>query len=282
MIIDSHQHFWNFDWLHYAWPTEEEKKIYRNIEASELEPLLKKAGIDKTITVQADDSYADTVYMLDTAEKKDWVAGVVGWVPLNKPDEAHRKLEEFTKNPYFKGVRHLIHMYEDTNWIVKNEVIEGLKVLASFNIPFDFVAIFPDHLNHVPTLAEKIPNLKLVIDHLAKPPIKEKKIEEWALQMSRVAEYPNVYTKVSGLNTAAHWDTWSFEDLNPYLDVAFDLFGANRLMFGSDWPVANLAGGYLKVLNEIKKALGERTKEELDHFFWKTANEFYHLKLENN
>jgi L-fuconolactonase len=277
MRIDAHQHFWNLEKVAYPWLVPAYGSIYRTIEASELEPLLKANGIDKTVIIQAMDSYEDTEYMLETAAQHEWVAGVVGWVPLNKPSEAKKKLEQYTKNPLFKGIRHLIHEEKDPNWVVQAEVIEGLKVLASYGLTFDVVAVLPEHLQHVQTLAEKIPNLKMVIDHLAKPPIKDKQMEPWASLMKEAAAYPNVYAKLSGLNTAANWDSWSAIDIKPYIDYAFDLFGAERLMFGSDWPVANLAGDYAKVWLETLKALEGRAPAEIDAVLGDTAVQFYGL-----
>ncbi|KQX45386.1 amidohydrolase family protein [Paenibacillus sp. Root444D2] len=277
MRIDAHQHFWNLDKVAYPWLVPAYGPLYRTIEAPELEPLINDAGIDKTVLVQAMDSYEDTDYMLETAAKYDWVAGVVGWVPLNKPDEAAKKLELYTKNPVYKGVRHLIHEEQDPDWVVQDNVIEGLKVLASFGMTFDVVAVLPRHLEHVPTLAEKVPNLKIVIDHLAKPPIKDGQMEPWASQMKKAASYPNVYAKLSGLNTAADWESWSAADIKPYIDYAFEIFGAERLMFGSDWPVANLAGDYAKVWKETNKALEGRSKSEIDAVLGHTAANFYRL-----
>jgi L-fuconolactonase len=277
MKIDAHQHFWNLDKVEYPWLVPAYGSIYRNIEADELEPLIKAAGIDKTVIIQAMDSYADTDYMLETGAKFDWVGGVVGWVPLNKPDEAARKLEIYTKNPLFKGVRHLIHEEKDPNWVVQDEVIEGLKILAAFGLTFDVVAVFPNHLKLVPLIAEKVPNLRMVIDHLAKPQIKDQLMEPWASELKAAASYPLVYAKLSGLNTAANWDNWSAADIKPYFNHAFDVFGANRLMFGSDWPVANLAGNYSKVWEETNKMLEGRTQTEIDAVLGGTAISFYNL-----
>ncbi|MGO4269996.1 amidohydrolase [Paenibacillus sp. TAF58] len=277
MRIDAHQHFWNLDKVAYPWLVPAYGPLYRTIEAAELEPLIKVAGIDKTVIVQAMDSYEDTDYMFETAARYDWVAGIVGWAPLNKPDEAAKKLEQYTKNPLFKGVRHLIHEEQDPDWVVQNDVIEGLKVLASFGLTFDVVAVLPRHLEHVSTLAEKVPNLKLVIDHLAKPPIKDGQMEPWASQMKKAASYTNVYAKLSGLNTAADWENWSAADIKPYMDYAFQIFGAERLMFGSDWPVANLAGDYTKVWKETNKALEGRSSAEIDAVLGHTAAQFYRL-----
>lgn len=144
---------------------------------------------------------------------------------------------------------------------------------------FDVVSVLPEHLRHVPTLAEKVPDLKMVIDHLSKPMIKEKQMDPWATQIKEAAQYPNVYAKVSGLNTAADPENWSAADLKPYIDYAFDVFGADRLMFGSDWPVANLAGDYLKVWNETNRALEGRSDDEIAAILGGTANKFYNLNL---
>jgi L-fuconolactonase len=277
MRIDAHQHFWNLEKVKYPWLVPAFGPIYRTIEAAELEPLLKANGIDKTVIVQAADSYEDTEYMLETAAQYEWVAGVVGWVPLNKPDEAAKKLEHYTKNPLFKGIRHLIHDEKDPNWVVRPEVIEGLKVLASFGLTFDVVAVLPVHLQHVATLAEQIPSLKLVIDHLGHPPIKDKLMEPWASLIKKAAVYPNVYAKLSGLSTLADWESWSSEDIKPYIDYAFDIFGAGRLLFGSDWPVANLAGDYTKVYSETNKALKGRSQAQIDAVMGETAIQFYGL-----
>jgi len=274
--IDAHQHFWNLDQVAYPWLTSEFGPIYRTIEAPELEPLLQAAGIDQTVIVQAMNSYEDTDYMLHTASQYDWVAGVVGWVPLDRPDEAAKKLEQYSRNPVFKGVRHLIHEEKDPDWVVQDKVIEGLKVLAGFGLTFDVVAVFPNHLKHVPTLAEKVPELRMVIDHLAKPQIKERRMAPWSDQLKAAASYPQVNAKVSGLNTAAA-ENWSAADIKPYIDYAIDLFGADRLMYGSDWPVANLAGDYGNVWSETNRALQGRPQGEIEAILGGTAVSFYSL-----
>jgi L-fuconolactonase len=275
MIIDAHQHFWNLEKVAYPWLVPAYGSLYRTIEAAELEPLLKANGIDKTVIVQAMDSYEDTDYMLETAAQFDWVAAVVGWVPLNKPAEAAKKLKEYTQNPLFRGIRHLIHEESDPNWLIQAEVIEGLKQLAYLGLTFDAVAVLPKHLLHVATIADKIPDLKIVIDHLGKPPIKDKQMEPWASLIKQAGAYPNVYAKLSGLNTAADWESWSAEDIQPYINYAFEIFGADRLMFGSDWPVANLAGDYSKVWIEMNKAFEGRSEAEIDAVLGGTAIEFY-------
>ncbi|MCC3374727.1 amidohydrolase family protein [Cohnella sp. REN36] len=274
--VDAHQHFWNMEKLSYPWLIPAYGPIFRTFEAPELEPQLRSAGMDKTVIVQAANAFEDTDYMLETAEAYDWVGGVVGWVPLDRPDEVSRKLEAYAKNPYLKGVRHLIHEEPDPDWVIRPEVIEGLKVLAQFNMSFDVVAVFPNHLKHIPTLAEKVPNLRMVIDHLAKPPIKDRGWEPWAGQLAAAAASPNVYAKISGLNTAAS-EKWSAAELQRYTDYAIEVFGASRLMFGSDWPVAILNGDYASVWRETNALLEGRTREEIDAILGGTAVEFYRL-----
>lgn len=279
MVIDAHQHFWNLDKIRYGWLEQSGvAPIRRTIEAPELEPQLRAAGIDKTVLVQSLDSYEDTDYMLEIAARYEWVAGVVGWVPLDRPDEAARKLAQYAQNRLFKGVRHLIHDEADPDWVVREEVIEGLKVLASFGMSFDMVAVFPNHLKHVPTLAEKVPGLHMVIDHLAKPPIRGGEWEPWASQLARAASYPGVYAKISGLNTAADWESWTSESFRPYIHFAIERFGADRLMYGSDWPVCTLAGDYAKVWRETKRALADCSKRELEAIVGGTATAFYRLQ----
>lgn len=279
MKVDAHQHFWNLDKVEYPWLVPEYGPIYRTFEAPELEPQLRAAGIDKTVLVQSMDSYEDTYYMFEVAASYDWVGGIVGWVPLLHPDESGKKLEEFTRNPLFKGMRHLIHTEEDPDWVVQDTVIEGLKVLASFRLTFDVVAVFPNHLRHVPTLAEKIPCLRIVVDHLAKPPyLDPAAMQVWREQFAAAACYPNVYAKVSGLNTAAgNPEGWTANDIRPAIDFALEHFGPQRLMFGSDWPVAILAGDYAKVWDETNKTLAHLAPHERESILGKTAAAFYGL-----
>lgn len=277
MNVDAHQHFWNLERVAYPWLSGADGPIFRTIEAPELEPQLRAAGMDRTVLVQAANSAEDTAYMLEVADRYEWVGGVVGWVPLCDPDEAGRQLERLCRHPKFKGVRHLIHNEADPDWVVQDRVLAGLEVLASFGLPFDVVAVFPHHLRHVPTLAERVPGLRMVIDHLAKPPIRTREMEPWAGQLAAAAAYPQVYAKVSGLNTAADWETWGAADLLPYVEHALDVFGPGRLMFGSDWPVLTLAGDYARVWRETLAVLAPLGVQERSQILGATAARFYGL-----
>ena len=278
--VDTHQHFWNLEEVAYSWLVPEFGPIYREFAPDELAPQLAEAGVDKTVIVQSANSYADTDSMLAFAEEYDWVAGVVGWVPIHDPAETAKKLDEYGQNAYFKGMRHLIHDEPNPDWVVQKQVFEGLQILADSGLTFDVVAVFPNHLKHVPTLAEKVPNLKMVIDHLAKPPLGDDDRATWRQQMAAAAESPNVYAKVSGLNTVTpDFDNWAYEDIKPLIDFALETFGADRLMFGSDWPVAVLAGDYAKVWAETNKCLAGLSIAERDAILGGTANHFYNLGL---
>ncbi|GAA2874163.1 amidohydrolase family protein [Streptosporangium fragile] len=278
-VIDAHQHFWNLETGSYPWLTPAAGPIHRTFEPEELLPQLAAAGVERTVLVQAADSYADTDAMLAQADAHDFIAAVVGWVPLNRPDEAAEALERYRRHPRFAGVRHLIHDDPDPDWVIQDSVIEGLGLLAEAGLPFDVVAVLPRHLEHVPVLAERVPGLRLVIDHLAKPPIKDKGWEPWASLIARAAEHPNVHAKVSGLNTAADPVTWTADDLRPYVDHALEVFGPDRLMFGSDWPVAILAGDYAKVWKETGALLAGLTEADRAAVLGGTAARFYGIEV---
>lgn len=275
--IDTHQHFWNLNKAEYSWLTPEHGPIYKTFGPQDLEPQLKAAGIDRTVLVQSANSSEDTVSMLTQAECYDWIGGVVGWAPLYDHAEAAKLLDRYAGHPKWRGVRHLNHDEPDPDWLVRKDVLGGLKLLEERGMTFDVVAIYPKHIGHVPTLAEHAANLTIIVDHMAKPPIKSRKIKDWKAAMKAAAQYPNVYVKISGLNTAANWATWSAADLKPYVDATIELFGADRCMFGSDWPVAELAGNYAKVWKETRAALKGYSRKEVDAILGGTAQRVYRI-----
>lgn len=278
MKIDTHQHFWNLNKVEYTWLLPAFGPIYANFAPQDLAPQLTAAGIDGTVLVQSANNNEDTVSMLTQADSYDWIAGVVGWVPLYDHAEAAKLLDRYGRHPKWCGVRHLNHDEPDPDWLVRKDVLDGLKLLEARDMSFDVVAVWPKHLHHVPTLAKHAPNLRIIIDHMAKPPIKDKQIDDWAKAMAAAAAFPNVHVKISGLNTAAAPD-WSAADLKPYIDKTIELFGADRCMFGSDWPVAILAGDYAQVWRETNIALQGRTQKEIDAILGGTAARVYKLKI---
>ncbi|GAA2370123.1 amidohydrolase family protein [Nonomuraea africana] len=263
MIVDAHQHFWNLETGSYSWPTPDLPAIYRTFGPEDLAPELAAAGVDRTVVVQADDSFWETDAMLAHADAHDFIAGVVGWVPLDRPDEAARALDRYTRHPKFVGVRHLIHTEPDPDWLVQDSVLEGLGLLAEAGVPFDVVSLLPRHLEHVVTIAARHPALKVVIDHLSKPRIAAHELEPWASGLRAAAALPNVHAKVSGLVTEADHEHWTVEDLRPYVEHAVEVFGPDRLMFGSDWPVALLAADYQTVFRVYGALLGATDRSKV-------------------
>lgn len=257
MIVDSHQHLWDLEKVEYPWLVPDYGPIYRTFGPEELEPQLMAAGVDCTVLVQAANSFADTDSMLRQAAAHDWIAAVVGWVPLEDAAATSQALDRYQVDPHFKGVRHLNHEEADPDWLVRPNVIDGLKVLEERRVPYDVVAVHPLHLGHVPALAEACPGLPMVIDHLAKPPIASGDYDAWKRDLAAAAAHPKVCAKISGLNTAAEWESWTAADLVEPIGFALEVFGPQRLLFGSDWPVAILAGDYAKVWGETNAALDE-------------------------
>lgn len=208
-VVDAHQHLWDLERGEYEWLSPEYGPLYRTFTPEELEPQLRRAGVDATVLVQAADTLDDTESMLAVADRFAWVAGVVGWLPLSDPGGRDAALERFTAHPAFRGVRHLIHEEPDTDWVLQDAVQAGLRALAARGLTFDVVAVLPRHLEHVPVLARAIPDLRIVVDHLAKPPIKDRGWQPWADLLAAAAEHPNVFAKLSGLNTAADPERWA-------------------------------------------------------------------------
>ncbi len=275
--IDTHQHFWALNKVEYPWLTPDAGSIYRTFQPHELVPQLIAAGIDKTVLVQSANNTEDTISMLTQSEAYDWIGAVVGWVPLYDHTRMRVLLERYRQHPKFRGIRHLIHNESDPDWIIRPDVIDGLRILAEYDMVFELVAVYPQHLKHAPLLCEQVPSLSIVIDHLAKPPIRAREMGGWASQMQAAAVYPNVYAKISGLNTAADYATWGADDLRPYIDFAMQHFGPGRLMFGSDWPVCTLAGDYAKVWRETNRALAGYPQSTRDAIFGNTAQRIYRI-----
>jgi L-fuconolactonase len=274
--VDAHQHFWHRAKADYPWLTPAAPALYADFFPRDLEPLLRAAGIHQTVLVQAANSSDDTVAMLTQAEEHDWIGAVVGWVPLLDHALARRALERYTRHPKFRGVRHLIHDEPDPDWIIQPAALDGLRLLAEFGLSFDVVAVYPNHLKHVPALAEQVPGLPLIIDHLAKPPIRDRQMGAWAEQLALAAQYPQVYAKISGLNTAAA-PAWAAADLRPYIEFAIEAFGPGRVLWGSDWPVCNLQGDYAQVWNESVRALEGLSAADRDLVLGGTAASVYRL-----
>jgi L-fuconolactonase len=280
MIIDTHQHLWDLDRVAYPWLVPEFGPIARTFVLADLEPQMGPAGVTHTVLVQSANSYADTEYMFEQAQLHAYVAGVVGWVPLLYPDVAGRALERFSADPLFVGMRHLIHNEAEPYWLLQERVFEGLKLLSGRKLTFDVVATTHGHLECIPKIGERLPELKMVIDHLGQPPIQSGVLGQWGEDMRIAAQNPNVYAKISGLGTASGMpDTWNADHIRLYLDFVLDTFGPERCMTGGDWPVCVLAGGYVKAWGTYRTAYSDYPPNIQEKLLCGTAILFYGLKV---
>jgi len=275
MRIDSHQHYWDIRRFRYFWMNEKTPSILRqNFLPSDLKPIYELNRIDGSVLVQASHTMEETWWMLELADQEPSILGVVAWVDLTDPQLA-ATLDKMQVYPYFKGVRHLVQDEPDDQWLLRPEVVAGLKELAARKIPFD-LCIHPRHLTVVADLAEKVPDLKMVIDHLAKPNIARHVMQPWAKDISYLARNPQIYCKLSGMITEAG-QNWVVADIEPYLSHCFNEFGPTRCMFGSDWPVCLVSGTWKQVLATFTQGLGARAVGVREKVMGLTAQEFYGL-----
>ena len=274
-VVDSHHHFWDLSELDYDWMPPGENVLRQNRLPSDLKPLIDEVGVQKTVIVQAHSSIEEARWLLQLAAENDFVAGVVAWVELADPDVGNT-LDQLQQDPHFKGVRHIWHDEPDDAWIMQPAVINGLKELARRDIPFDLLPR-PQHLPYIPRVLDAVPDLRTVVDHIAKPLIAERVFEPWLSDLKRVAEIPGVHCKISGMVTEADTENWKPDDLTPYVDKVVDMFGYNRLMFGSDWPVCTLAGSYKQVFHAASRALGKMSVADRNAVFGGNAERFYGL-----
>jgi len=275
VVIDARLHLWNTERLHYGWlQRPENAAINRTFRFADFRSRAAQAGVDRAVLVQADDSAADTEAMFEVASAHPEIAGVVAWVPLDRPDEAAARLDRLRARPGFAGIRNLIHDQPDPDWL-RPPVGEGLALLEQRGIPFDVISVLPRHLSHVPVLSERYPALRMVLDHLSHPPLGEQDPAQWRALITAAARNPLVFAKVSGLYPPE--EAWTVEDLRGVVEFAFELFGPDRLMFGSDWPVAELGGGYAKMRAELSKLFDQLSPAGRDAVLGGTATRFYAL-----
>lgn len=255
MRIDAHQHFWHYNPLDYGWIDDGMAALRRDFLPADLLPELRRAGIHATIAVQATQTAAETSWLLQLADAHPFIAGVVGWVDL-RADDVRDRLAAL-RHPRLVGVRHVAQAEPDDRFLLRPDFCRGIAALNEFGLTYD-ILIYPRHLPVAAEFAARFDGQPFVLDHLAKPPIRSGAIDAWARDLERLAQVPGVWCKVSGLVTEADWRGWTPADLTPYLDVAFDLFGAGRLIAGSDWPVCTLAAGYGRVLSVLTDYLDRR------------------------
>ena len=279
-VVDSHHHFWDLSKLDYPWMDDlgmppGDSVLRQNRLPSDLKPLIDGVGVERTVIVQAHSSLEEARWLLQLAAENEFIAGVVAWVELTDPDIG-ATLDELQRDPYFKGVRHIWHDEPDDDWIMRPDVLRGLRELATRDVPYDLLPR-PQHLRYIPRVLDAVPGLRTVVDHIAKPLVKEKIFEPWESDLRRVAEIPDVYCKLSGIVTEADHDNWRPEDLAPYVSRVVEMFGHDRLMWGSDWPVCTLAGSYEQVFRAAEHALGPMSDGARAAVFGGNAERFYRL-----
>ena len=278
MVVDAHLHVWDVGRHRYEWlQRPENSAINRTFGFADFAVRAAAAGVDAAVLVQADDHDADTAAMFEIARAHPRIAGVVGWVPLDRPEEAAARLDRLFREPKFAGIRTLIHDQPDPDWLLRPDVGAGLALLEQCGVPFDVIAVLPRHLAHLPVLSERYPGLRMVLDHLGHPPLgaRREDWEPWRTLLRAAAANPLVHAKVSGLYPERA--DWTAADIRPFVEFAVELFGPGRLMAGSDWPVAELSGGYARVWAAIAEILGELPTAERDAIMGGTARAYYGL-----
>ena len=274
--IDSHQHFWKFDSVRDSWIDDSMQKIQRDFLPEDLLPLLTENKFQGCVAVQADQSEEQTHFLVDLASKNDFIKGVVGWVDLCNKNISER-LNHFSDDKIIKGFRHVVQGEAD-DFMLRNDFRNGIAALREFDFTYD-ILIFHRQLPAAIDLAGRFPEQKFVIDHIAKPNIKSGEIESWRKNIAEIAKLDNVSCKVSGMVTEADWNNWKFQDLKPYLDVVFEYFSADRILFGSDWPVCNVAAHYSTVVDTLENYNAQFSIQEQNKIWYENAAGFYNLEI---
>jgi L-fuconolactonase len=273
--IDAHQHFWVFDPVRDSWITDDMSRIQRNFLPADLEHTLKQNGMDGCVAVQADQTEEQNEFLLHLTEGNDFIKGVVGWVDLRAADIEER-LQQHSHTKLLKGFRHVLQGEANRALMLEPDFRQGISLLNKYGFTYD-ILIFPDQLKYAEKLVKAFPDQKFVLDHIAKPYIKDSKIDSWAAEIAQLAQHQNVWCKLSGMVTEADWANWTNDTFKRYLDVVFEAFGPQRLMFGSDWPVCLVAGEYSQVKEVVSNYTAQLSPTELDAIFGGNAITFYNL-----
>jgi L-fuconolactonase len=274
MNIDSHVHFWKYNKVRDAWITDDMKILQQDYLPEHLALSFKRNDIDGCVAVQADQSELETRFLAELAKTHPVIKGVVGWIDL-RADNAEERLQHFSQYSIIKGYRHIVQGEPD-DFLLGEKFQHGVSLLKQYNYTYD-ILIYPRQLKSTLEFVSKFPDQKLIIDHCAKPVIKNKDINEWKILIKQVSQSPNVYCKLSGLLTETKWKEWSAGEFYPYLDVVFDAFGTDRLLFGSDWPVILLSGIYVQWKSMLEKYMDQFSPEDKEKVFGSNAVSFYNL-----
>ena len=275
MIIDSHQHFWNYEPVKHQWIDDCMLTIRRDFAPCDLKKVYDANGIDGCIAVQADQTLEETDFLLKLSEENDFIKGIVGWIDLRASD-IDTVLKTYSKHKKIKGFRHVVQGEPDHNFLLRPNFLRGISALEKYNFTYD-ILIFPHQLGATLEFVKKFPNQKFVIDHIAKPYIKDGFYDGWATLMLEIGKLPNVYCKLSGMITEADFKTWTPAQIAPYMSLVLKAFGANKLMFGSDWPVCLVAGNYKIVKKIVSNFIENLSSREQSAIMGGNAIEFYNI-----
>jgi L-fuconolactonase len=272
--IDGHVHFWDYDSGQHAWITEDMAVVRRNFLPEHLQPVLQQEGIDGCVLVQVNQTEDENDFFLKLAADHNFVRGIVGWVDLCA--ENIRERLDFYRHSKIKGFRHILQGDPDRAFMLRPDFQRGIGALDAFGFTYDLL-IYPDQLSFADQLVRAFPHQRFIIDHLAKPEVRNAGLESWKKQIAAIARRDNVCCKLSGMITEAHWDSWTPEMLAPYMDVVVECFGTDRMVFGSDWPVCLVAGSYGEVLSVVRDYFSAFSKNEQERIFGGNAIAFYGL-----
>lgn len=276
MKIDAHQHFWRYHEQEYPWIGPGMDALRKDYLPAQFERLMRSAGFEGSIAVQARQVPEETTWLLELADTHPFIKGVVGWVDLRCAD-LELQLERYARNRALRGVRHVIHDEPDDRFMLREDFLNGISQLAAFGLVYELL-LFARHLPVACRLVERFPGQPFVLDHIGKPPVKKGLLEPWATDIRKLAALPNVSCKISGMVTEADWSAWRETDLTPYLDVVFEAFGVRRLMVGSDWPVCAVAAPYDRVMKVVTDYLGRFSQEDREMILGGNAHRIYGLR----
>ncbi len=275
-IVDSHHHLWDLDLFQYEWMPEDNTILRRSYLPADLAPILEQCSVSASVVVQADQTVEEAKFLLECANDFPWIRGVVGWVDL-QDEKVGDTLDELMKLGPLVGIRHQVEEEVDENWLLRKQTLDGLKELSDRNLSYDLL-VKPIHLDQIPTVCIELPDLRMVLDHIAKPNIRDRVFQPWGDGISKLQPYNNLFCKVSGMVTEAGHNNWTPQDLRPFVQQVRKVFGIDRLMWGSDWPVCLLAGDYQEVMDAALFAMGDMSPQEKNRFLSGTAAEFYNLE----
>lgn len=275
MVIDSHQHFWKYEPIKHDWIDDDMAAIRRDFLPLDLKQVYAENNVDGCVAVQADQTLAETDFLIQLSEKNDFIKGIVGWIDL-RGKNLEADLERYSSTKKLKGFRHIVQGEPDHNFLLRSNFLSGISALEKFNFTYD-ILVFPHQLGATLEFVKRFPNQKFVIDHIAKPYIKDGFINGWSVLMKEIAKCENVYCKMSGMITESDYTSWTRSQIAPYMNLALTAFGSKRIMFGSDWPVCLVAGNYKQVKHLVTDFISELSQDEQNDIMAKNAIQFYNL-----